>query len=207
MQISTYLLFVLSRKHPKWLRKETYMPSHNWSICLKCQIHKQNQSTQKEISSIGNNAPSLFLVLCFFPKCIWENLMSFKGRDHYQPAGLHSSCSRFLRGPVAGPPLRPARVCLEGGGPRAVGQGRCRTCVQCWKWGESSGRVGPPPGSQGKLRRVKSGCLESQLCHVSTLSQGSSYLSDWSALRASLLLHAGFYKLLKDKSSPCCKKK
>lgn len=163
-------------------------PSHDWNTCFKHQIPKQSPSTQKDSSSIGNNA-SLFLILCFFSKSVWKTPMFF-------PEG----------------PVTSELVPRVHGGTQVsrekMGWGNWRG------WHGTGSHAGSgekaagwtSTGSRGKAPRGKSGGPGARQGSASTLTQVPVCLSGWSMLWATGLVHAGLYKLLKDKSLPCCKK-
>lgn len=143
----------------------------NWSICLKCLIHKQSTSTPKEIRSMDNNAP-FFSDFVFLPQIYLKKKIHVLQREGPFPAdGPQVQCSvYFLRRACcwAGSPPRPA----------SAGRGKEKSVPMfCVGIGEKAvNMVGPPPGSQGTTPKVKRDWLESQRCHVFSLSQ-SLYLS------------------------------
>lgn len=167
------------------------MPSRNRSICLKCWILKQSPSNPPRLNFLGNNAPS-FSDFVFLPQVYFQKKTLWFSKGGTIPSSwskvqwsVHISGEG---GPIARRLTSQASLCRERGRLRIAQVGGIRYRF----WGRTGQKAIPLTPSY----------VTSLLCPEVPI-----YLSDWSAWYASLLLHAGFYKLLKDKSLPCCTKK
>ena len=128
MQISTQLLFFLSRKYPKRLRQKRYFQIARppRSPCLTCHIQTQSPSTQGEISSRGNNAPS-FSDFVFLPQVYLKKCSVLQSEVHQVQWSVEV--------PGEGPPGT--------GELRAAGATRILETCSVWQAGESGKRCGP----------------------------------------------------------------
>lgn len=159
----------LSKKHLEWLRQKRLLQvAETGAVVLKCLSHKRSLSTPKQIRSIGNNAPSDFM---FLPQIYLNKIHVLQREGPFPAAGPQVQRSVYFSGRAcrwAGSPPRPASP--------GKGKEESMPTFRAGTGEKAVNMVGPPPGSQGTIPKVKRGWLESQLCHVFPLSQ-SLYLS------------------------------